>query len=199
MTNNFIYINTNSLKKTLCKQIIERFEKEDEKEEGKKTYPGVTGVGVNLNIKHTIDFKIDYHPDWVRIRKTLENELKFNLTKYMKDVLVEYAILDCKLLPNNLFFETFQIQRYRENKGKFVYHHDESIERNENRTRVLTYIWYLNDVEVGGETEINATTRIKPETGKLLLFPASWTYPHCGIMPVSNDKYIITGWVFKSI
>jgi len=198
MSNNFIYINTNSLKETLCKQIIERFEKEDEKED-KKTYPGVTSSGVNSNIKHTVDFKIDYHPDWVRIRKTLENELKFNLTKYMKDVLGEFAILDCKLLPNDLFFETFQIQRYRENEGKFVYHHDESIERNENRTRVLTYIWYLNDVEVGGETEINATTRIKPETGKLLLFPASWTYPHCGIMPVSNDKYIITGWVFKGI
>ena len=36
---------------------------------------------------------------------------------------------------------------------------------------------------------------IKPEAGKLLLFPASWTFPHCGQMPISHDKYIITGWL----
>ena len=198
MSNKFIYINTNSLNEKLCKQIIENFEKEDEKEYEKKTYQGETSSGVNLDIKDTIDFNISYHPDWVRIRKTLENELKFNLTKYIKNVSDEYNTL-IKLFPNDLFFETFQIQRYRQNKGKFIYHHDESIEVNEKRTRLLTYIWYLNDVEVGGETEINITTRIKPESGKLLLFPASWTFPHCGIMPVSNDKYIITGWVFKKI
>ena len=31
MSNNYIYMNTNSLKEKICKQIIEGFEKEDEK------------------------------------------------------------------------------------------------------------------------------------------------------------------------
>jgi hypothetical protein len=31
-------------------------------------------------------------------------------------------------------------------------------------------------------------------TGKLLLFPASWVFPHRGKMPISEDKYIVTGW-----
>jgi hypothetical protein len=37
---------------------------------------------------------------------------------------------------------------------------------------------------------------VKPEAGKLLFFPATWTYPHRGMMPISNDKYIITGWIY---
>jgi hypothetical protein len=60
--------------------------------------------------------------------------------------------------------------------------------------RLLTFIWYLNDVTDGGETEfING--KIKPKTGKLLIFPSSWNYYHKGNMPLSNDKYIITGWI----
>jgi hypothetical protein len=61
----------------------------------------------------------------------------------------------------------------------------------------LTYIWYLNDVNEGGETIIWDNHKIKPTTGKLLLFPATWTYPHSGLMPISNDKYIITGWIYQ--
>jgi hypothetical protein len=51
-------------------------------------------------------------------------------------------------------------------------------------------------VENGGETEIWDDFKIKPETGKLLLFPSSWTFPHRGVMPISDNKYIITGWLY---
>ena len=54
----------------------------------------------------------------------------------------------------------------------------------------MTYLWYLNDVTDGGETAFNGEYKIKPTAGKLILFPASWTFPHCGKMPVSSDKYI---------
>jgi hypothetical protein len=55
-------------------------------------------------------------------------------------------------------------------------------------------LWYLNTVNDGGETEILGDIIVKPEAGKLLLFPASWTFPHRGKMPISEDKYIVTGW-----
>ena len=63
--------------------------------------------------------------------------------------------------------------------------------------RKLTFLWYINDVEEGGETEFFGNHKIKPEAGKLILFPASWTFPHCGKMPISDDKYIITGWLWE--
>ena len=64
--------------------------------------------------------------------------------------------------------------------------------------RVITFLWYLNTVEEGGETELLGSVNIKPERGKLLLFPASWTFPHRGKMPISHDKYIVTGWFHVS-
>ena len=86
------------------------------------------------------------------------------------------------------------IQKYQKNKGKYVYHNDASFEST--KYRVITYIWYLNDVEEGGETEFFGEYCVKPEKGKLVLFPASWTFPHCGKIPISHDKYIVTGWLY---
>jgi hypothetical protein len=93
---------------------------------------------------------------------------------------------------------TFQMQKYEKNKGKFVYHHDSSYDLKLKEARVLVYMWYLNDVAVGGETEITDYI-IKPSAGKLVMFPSLWTYPHCGNMPISDDKYIITGWIVQDI
>jgi len=64
--------------------------------------------------------------------------------------------------------------------------------------RVMTYILYLNDLpeDAGGETEfLYLSKRIKPEKGKLLLFPGSYTHTHRGNPPLSGEKYIMTGWV----
>ena len=68
-------------------------------------------------------------------------------------------------------------------------------ELQQKRYRMITYLWYLNDVDKGGETEFWGTYKVKPEAGKLILFPATWSYPHCGNIPISNAKYIITGWL----
>ena len=62
--------------------------------------------------------------------------------------------------------------------------------------RIVTFLFYLNDVEEGGETFFY-NGKVKPEAGKLILFPATWTYNHKGNMPISNDKYIVTGWFYN--
>ena len=90
----------------------------------------------------------------------------------------------------------FRSQKYFKNKGKYVYHDDFTVEYSEKRYRVITFLWYLNSIEEGGQTEFWGDFRIKPEKGKLLLFPACWSFPHRGIMPISDNKYIITGWLY---
>ena len=55
---------------------------------------------------------------------------------------------------------------------------------------------YLNDIEDGGETEfLYQSRRIKPVTGRAVLWPAGYTHTHRGNPPLKDAKYIITGWV----
>jgi Rps23 Pro-64 3,4-dihydroxylase Tpa1-like proline 4-hydroxylase len=171
-------------------------------------YPGITHSGVNKNIKDTTDFTIPKNAEqgskWGKINQVLYNELFENLQTYLNTLqnIPEFSsennILEYKLFDINYFTEeVFMIQKYEKQKGKYIYHNDFSIEKN--KYRVITYLWYLNDVEEGGETEVWYNTRIKPEKGKLLLFPSHWAVPHCGKMPISSDKIIITGWLYKNM
>jgi len=37
--------------------------------------------------------------------------------------------------------------------------------------------------------------RVKPKQGTLLIWPAAFTHTHRGNPPLSNVKYITTGWI----
>ena len=204
LIDSFIYLNNNSISHELCDDLIKLF---DEETHGK--YEGVTHGGLNKDVKDTTDFVIPkINEKWSKIYDFLEKELKTNMQKYYiqlnnYDKPSGYSnngqktSKKYKMLNYDKFdISTFMMQRYKKNTGRYIYHDDSSIDYKNSKHRVVTYLWYLNTVEEGGETEFWGNYKIKPERGKLLLFPASWTFPHCGKMPISNDKYIITGWVY---
>ena len=57
----------------------------------------------------------------------------------------------------------------------------------------MVFLWYLNDVTEGGETEFcDLGIKVAPRTGRLLMFPPYWMFQHAGRPPVSNDKYILS-------
>ena len=63
------------------------------------------------------------------------------------------------------------------------------------KSRFLAWSLFLNNVEEGGELEfLNYSMRIKPKKGSIVLFPAYFTHVHRGNPPISNTKYIATGW-----
>ena len=193
--NDFIYSHQ-SLSNEICDEIIELYNKE-----GNNINPGVVASGLNKLIKDTSDFvipiDIDKESCWYKINNILSDEMKINLDIYSSEIKKKY---DVELLTSNYVFESaFMIQKYEKNKGKYIYHDDFSINLNLKKYRVITFIWYLNDVIEGGETEFFGTYKITPKKGKLLFFPAGWLYPHCGKTPISSDKYIITGWLYVSI
>ena len=197
----YFYVNQNSLSKEICNDIIQYFEAESSK------YEGVTGGGLDKKIKDTLDFQIPVKNKnnplhWVRVRDLLERELNNNIKNYVKKI-NDFMTIDeensqrkYRVFGNFVSFETLQIQRYNKSKGMYIYHQDFSCDWKEKKYRVITFLWYLNTVEEGGETEFWGTHKIKPEAGKLLFFPATWTYPHRGKMPISDNKYIITGWIY---
>ena len=204
MENNYFYINHNSISREMCKTIRDMFDVDNNK------YEGITYGGLNKNIKDTQDLVIPNTPNktgfdkWNKINKFLEKELAKNTKEYVKildDLIVknhekENTNAEYRTFGNVLSNDSFMVQRYTKQKGRYIYHNDFRSDWIEKKYRVITYLWYLNTVEEGGETEFWGTHTIKPETGKLLLFPASWTYPHRGKMPISHDKYIITVWLY---
>lgn len=191
----FIYQNEFSIPKMLCDEIIHFFEESDEDDK----FKGCTFGGVNTNIKDNTDFLIPYgtneYSKWYKIEQFLYKELHANLKMYINDVdksYTDYSIFKDSVLE----IGSFMIQKYKKGEGKYTFHNDSHFNSKKNNYRVITYIWYLNTIEEGGETQFWDNFFIKPEQGKLVLFPATWSYPHRGKTPISNDKYIITGWFY---
>jgi Rps23 Pro-64 3,4-dihydroxylase Tpa1-like proline 4-hydroxylase len=199
MISSLIYLNPNSISKQLCDEIIHLYESQNTQ------YHGVTAGGLNKLVKDTMDFNIPIEDPWTKIREFLGLELQRNLKMYM-DQLNSHNFENENSPVKFKFFEGmccstdhFMIQRYIKQVGRYIYHNDSSIRYDEKRYRIITFLWYLNTVEEGGETELWGTHKIKPEAGKLILFPACWTMPHTGKMPISDNKYIITGWLYTPI
>lgn len=177
----FIKVYANALSDEVCDEIIKKFEKSE-------IYDGVTAGGYDPNVKKTKDFHLSRGKieDWKEIDTALYTSLTNHLKRY-------YA--ETHLRPmENLEDTGFQIQRYRKNDGHYVMHHDSS--REFDKYRVLTFLWYLNDVHEGGETNFYNKIWVKPKKGQLVFFPATWNHEHMGCMPISNDKYIVTGWIY---
>ena len=93
---------------------------------------------------------------------------------------------------------TMKVQKTEPSEGYHIWHCE-----NNNlfyKTRCLSWILYLNDVEQGGETEfLYLSKRINPKAGRLIIFPAGFTHTHRGNPPLSGEKYIATGWVEYAI
>ena len=89
---------------------------------------------------------------------------------------------------------THKIQKTLPTQGYHVWHCEQ--DSRERGQRIAAYALYLNDVEEGGETEfLYLSKRIKPQTGKLVIFPSGYLHTHRGNPPLSGTKYIMTGWL----
>jgi hypothetical protein len=194
-----IFVKHNSLCDDLCDEIINKFENDPDK------FDGCTIGGVQKDIKDTKDFNIPINCEkWYKIHKCLLKELTKNIGQYIDSLCYdEYKMTSqnsktdfTPINKKNIIFYNFMVQRYTKNEGRYIYHDDSYINFEKKEHRVITYLWYLNTVEEGGETVFWNDYKIKPEKGKLILFPANWIFPHCGKMPISSNKYIITGWIY---
>ena len=89
-------------------------------------------------------------------------------------------------------FRSLQIQKYTpEDKGYPAVHIEAGADH---VNKYLAVIVNLNDVEEGGETVFPmGGTAITPETGNVVIWPASLPFYHCGNKSLTN-KYIITSW-----
>ena len=188
ITDPYIFIIENSFSIEECNEMIQNFENEPQ-------VNGWTAGGYNPRIKRTLEVHITGNSDkkeWNYINKLCFNKLSIALKKYS-----EHCMIKCNnnyLLNANVIDTGYQMQKYIKETQYYDWHHDYC--NNEHGSRLITFIWYLNDVNEGGETFF-FNCKVKPVVGRLCLFPACWNYNHKGNTPISNDKYIITGWVYS--
>tara|TARA_R110000824_G_scaffold101901_5_gene241942 strand:- start:891 stop:1436 length:546 start_codon:yes stop_codon:yes gene_type:complete len=90
---------------------------------------------------------------------------------------------------------TVKVQKTEPSEGYHHWHCEQSTP--DSITRIIVWSVFLNDVDEGGETEfLYQKRRVKASKGNLLIFPASYTHTHRGNPPLSNTKYIATGWFY---
>lgn len=182
-----IWTKQNALPPEFCKHCIRKFEDDPNKHQGKIL------SGVDTNFKKSMDLSISGRQEWEREDKFFFKSLSDNVKKYTNQYSNEF---DFFRSLGNLSDTGYNMQRTK--PGDFYNWHNDFLSLN-NKYRILTLIWYLNDINHDGETEFIDGTKIKPEQGKLLIFPATWSYTHRGISPKFETKYICTGWVCAGV
>ena len=76
-------------------------------------------------------------------------------------------------------------------------YHDWHAESNNIACASRTLVWsvYFNDINDSGETEfLYQKQKVKPKSGRVIIFPGSFTHLHRGNPPY-EPKYIATGWL----
>lgn len=107
------------------------------------------------------------------------------LGRYNADVALDIPV------PRSRLLAPLRIKRYLPHAGDQFQLHFDSI--GEVANRYLVFLWYLNDVEEGGETEFaRLGIKVPPRAGRLLMFPPYWMYQHVGRPPISGEKYILS-------
>ena len=183
---NFVGVFKNAFTKDYCDQIIKYYEAMVDAGHGQTRFFSENAARTWKDDTQIFADEIDYMP--LRVGKREFNALFWD--KYFPIYEQEYSVLKDSGRHSSY---NYKIQKTKIGGGYHVWHHESN--NRENSLRLLTWILYLNDVHEGGETEfLYQHMRVKPEQGTLVIWPAAFTHTHRGNPPLSNEKYIVTGW-----
>ena len=190
----FIYVKDNSLTKDFCTHVVKKFDDDPRKRDG---VVGSGGKRVDKNLKDTVDIPISRTEGWEREDDILFAALRDGLKEY-SDYLSNLNDGCCHSYPNPQFNTTdtgYKVQMYQPG-GTYHWHHDWSMSSEPVASRIFTFMWYLNTIEEQDEgyTEFADGTKIQPVEGRLIFFPATWTFLHRGYPP-KVKKYLCNGWI----
>ncbi len=179
----FIYEVERALEPDVCREAIRRFEAHSHQQ-----YPGRIGqTGLEAeSIKKSTDLRISGRDDW----RDIDGILSKSLVTMFNKLAGEFPFF----AANSFKDIGYNLQRTL--PGEYYHWHVDG-GPGPFSARQLVAIWYLNDVPgPGGETEFPLQQcMIKPQEGKLLLFPPFWTHVHRGVVLEQGVKYIATTWV----
>jgi hypothetical protein len=183
---NFVGVFKNAFSKDYCEKVVSQYESMVASGHGRTRFQS---EGAIKTIKDDIQFFSD-DVDSVPLRSLTREFNELFWGKYFPIYEQEYSSLKDSGRHANY---AFKVQKTKIGGGYHIWHYESGTR--DCCQRLLTWILYLNDVDDGGETEfLYQHMRVKPEQGTLVIWPAAFTHTHRGNPPLSNDKYIVTGW-----
>lgn len=178
----FIFEKKNALPGDVCSEIIERFELNPDDQ-----YPGRLGQqeAEDTDVKRSTDLVVSGKTHW----KDIDRLLFSSLDRALHEFKALYPFFKGQ-------FNDMGYSIQRTSAGEYYHWHIDG-GSHEFSHRQLVAIWYLNNLTgSGGSTEFRyQNIRVKPEAGKLILFPPFWTHEHRGQTLQQGLKYIATTWV----
>jgi hypothetical protein len=173
------------ISRDLCQRCIELYEHDPRKHSGYTTSAGGDRQ-LEVEVKISTDLGVETDGIWAPVFV----ELHAAVTAVVQSIAAQCSALQVSPLQCT----GYKIQHYRKNAGHFKWHFDALGPGGWDRQ--LAVIIYLNSVEDGGETCFyRQDLKVKPVAGDALFFPPFWTHMHCGEIPRSGDKYIISSFI----
>jgi|TARA_R110000823_G_scaffold236931_1_gene362539 nitrate reductase alpha subunit len=187
----------NFIPSDVCDSIVQRFENDKRKAEVVFTFP-VGDQYVTRN-KNSTELTTNSYTDWEDISQIFLDYTTKAYNEYSKHLESTfsgygdpmYPVYDKEINAKQILCSGFPIQRIGEGK-MYDWHHD-----GVNFKNFIQLIFYLNTLQEnqGGCTEFIDGKKVRPEVGKVLMFPCSWTFPHKGGKVEEGYKYICSTYV----
>lgn len=190
---NFIYAQENALAPELCDELIE-----------KTNYFREKAFSDNQSLMVALSSCVSMGEHQFSESGLGRSDIQFYMPRYLPEYVepINSALMQAKMKYDEgvwtaglvpMYSNTIKLQITKPSGG----YHNWHIEQSTGNTacRALAWMIYLNDVEDGGETEfLYQSVRVKPERGKICIWPAGVTHPHRGNPPLAGEKYVLTGW-----
>lgn len=124
---------------------------------------------------------------WSELREQISTVVNQLAEQYGQD-------LKCReWWPDSYAQETSRIKRYAPELYQcFPPHVD--VDRRANSGRFLSFLFYLNDSDAGTRF-VSLDHTVSARQGRCLVFPPQWQFPHEGLLPQSEPKYILSSYL----
>ena len=157
-----------------CKRLLDLFEK---------------------NKEHQEYINEDYCPCFTQLNlNQLSSDIVRSLVPYVQKVYQKYKEdTKSKYIPPFEELENFRIKRYLTNGNERFDEHVDVTDYNSS-LRAVAFLFYLNDND-GNTLFPLHNLNIQPVSGRVIVFPPTCEYPHTGLPPKNDSKYIMSTYI----